>query len=450
MARDTTASPIHFPFFLKLILNKKLLTACCIFSVVALTLFGAFPAKAQTTTTMIELEPSNYRAHSLGENFTISITVTNVTNLWSWCVGISWDPNALNLTAYHEGPFLKAVGSTFWLPVLAANGTIEEMSSTLLSLNSANGTGVLATLTFTVMKETVETPITLFNTTLLAPNTSIYGSNPSIDHQVENATVTLILGNAPVANAGQDQTVNQGAQVVLNGSQTSSSDPNATYTWSFTDGTLRTLQGKVVNYTFNTPGTYDVTLFVQDSYGNSTDTTKVTVMDTTAPVARISIQDYVPGQAITVGQRVTFDGSLSTDLYSTIQYYSWDMGDGSPPIDGNPTPHYYSNPGTYNVTLTIIDAAGRNATATFTISVAPSNTNTSSTSLNLPTYLLGILSIVTILAFGGSVFWLRKPRKANEANDATRQNHDGFRAHTGKTVHARAMKVNESKQDLNP
>jgi len=398
-------------------LNRRLLAVCCIFSVVALTLFGAFPAKAQTTTTMIELDPSNYVAHSLGENVTISITVTNVTNLWSWCVGISWDPNVLNLTACNQGPFLKAVGSTFWLPVLAANGTIKEMSSTLLSLSSANGTGVLATLTFTIMKETVESPIRLFNTTLLAPNTSIYGSNPIIDHQVQNATVTLRLGNAPVANAGQDQTVNQGTQVALNGSQTSSSDPNATYTWSFKDGALITLEGKIANYTFNTPGTYDITLFVQDSYGNSTDTTKVTVIDTTPPVAKISIQDYVPGQEITVGQRVTFDGSGSTDLYSNIQYYSWDMGDGSPQIDGNPTPHYYSNPGTYNVTLTIIDAAGNNATATFTISVAPSNKNTSSTSLNLPTYLLGILSIVTILALGGSVFWLRKPRMNNKTNE---------------------------------
>lgn len=426
MERHTSASPIQFPFFLKLILNKKFLAGCCIFSIVALTLFGAFPAKAQTTTTILALDPANYVAQSVGESFTINLTVTNVTNLWQWCVGISWDPNVLNLTACHEptDSLLKSVGSTFWLPVLVANGTINEMSSTSLVTPQigANGTGVLATLTFTIMKETVASQITLFNTTLKNPQIGMSFYNPLIDHEVENATVTLRLGNAPVANAGQDQTVNQGTQVVLNGSQTSSSDPNATtYAWTFTDGTLKTLQGQVVNYTFNTPGMYNVTLFVQNSYGNSSDWTIVTVKDTTPPVAKISIQNFIPGQAIVAGQPVTFDSSQSTDLYSNIVLYTWDMGDNSP-INSGMSPsvlHSYSNPGTYNVTLTVADAAGNNATATFTISVLPSNKNTSSTSLNLPTYLLGILSIVTILALGGSVFWLRKPRINNKANETT-------------------------------
>jgi flagellar basal body-associated protein FliL len=53
-----------------------------------------------------------------------------------------------------------------------------------------------------------------------------------------------------------------------------------------------------------------------------------------------------------------------------------------------------------------------------TIAVTLANTNTSPASLNLPTYLLGILLVITALAIGGSVFWLRKPRIANEANEA--------------------------------
>jgi PKD repeat protein len=292
------------------------------------------------------------------------------------------------------------------------------MSSTLLSLNGANGTGVLATLTFTIMQQVEQSPITLFNTTLLAPENQ-YGINPLIDHQVENATVTLRLGNGPVANAGQDQTVDQGTQVVLNGSLTSSSDPNATYTWSFTDGTLKTLQGKVVNYTFNTPGAYNVTLYVQDSYGNSSATITVTVLDTTPPIPKIDMPDFIPGQAITAGERVTFDGAESTDLYSRIIYYSWDLGDESPTVQGNPILHSYSNPGIYNVTLTIIDAAGNNATAIFTVYVGKSTTSASPASLNLPPYLLGILSMVTILALGGSIFWLRRLRMPNEANGAS-------------------------------
>jgi PKD repeat protein len=398
-------------------MNKKLLTACCILSVVAVALFSFVPVKAQTT--VIGLNPSNYVAHSVGENFTINIVVTDVQNLWSWCVGISWDPNTLSLIGNpREGPFLRAKGQTLFLPLPAINGTIKELSSTLLSLASASGSGVLATLDFNITKETVESPITLFNTTLLAPLPSTGGTNPSIDHQVENATVTLVLGKAPVANAGQDQTVNQGIQVVLNGSKTSSSDPNGNYTWSFKDGTQRTLQGMIINYTFNTPGIYTVMLTVQDSYGNSTDRTTITVRDTTPPVPKISVQGYSSGQAIPAQQLITFDGSESTDLYSTIQYYAWEMGDGSPTINGDPIVHAYSNPGTYTVTLIVVDAAGNNATATMTIGVTLADTTTSAASLNLPTYLLGILLVITALAIGGSVFWLRKPRIANEGNEA--------------------------------
>jgi PKD repeat protein len=397
-------------------MSKKLLTACCILSVIAVALFSVVPVRAQTT--VLGLNPSNYVAHSVGENFTINIVVTDVQNLWSWCVGISWDPTVLSLIGNPlEGPFLKAKGQTLFLPLPAINGTIKELSSTLLSFASASGSGVLATLDFNITKETVESPITLFNTSLLAPLPATGGTNPSIDHQVENATVTLVLGKAPVANAGQDQTVNQGIQVVLNGSKTSSSDSNANYTWSFKDGTQKTLQGMIVNYTFNTPGIYNVMLTVQDSYGNSTDTTKITVRDTTPPVPKISIQGYSSGQTIPAQQLITFDGSGSTDLYSNIQYYAWEMGDGSASINGNPIVHAYSNPGTYNVTLTVVDAAGNNATATMTVGVI-ADTTTSPASLNLPTYLLGILLVITALAIGGSVFWLRKPRKANEANEA--------------------------------
>ena len=425
----TTANPIHSPFFLKLILNRNLLAIWCIFSVAALTFFAASPVKGQTGTTIIGFDPANYAAQSVGESFKINLTIANVMNLWEWWVGISWNPNILNLTACNQGPFLTSIGNTFWTPIsqsTIANGTISPACTSETSPQiGASGNGTLATLTFTILKQTIGTQITLFNTSILGPEMGSNYYHPSIDHQDQNATVTLIIHNNTttiVADAGQPQTVNQGTQVVLNGSQTSSSDPNeTTYTWTFTDGTLKTLQGQVVNYTFNTPGTYNVTLSVQDPYGNSSDWTEVTVRDTTLPVARISIQDYIPGQDITAGESITFD-SQSTDPYSNIVSYTWDMGDGSPTIGGDigsapSVLHSYSNPGKYNVTLTVTDAAGMNATTTFAVSVDPSPKTISATSLNLPTYLLGILCLITILALGGSAFWLRKTRTTNQTSN---------------------------------
>lgn len=385
-------------------MNKTCLAACFALLVFAVTVTSVVPVRAETT--ILALDPAAYVAHKIGENFTINIVVTNVEDLGGWQAGISWDPNVIGLIGHpKEGPFLKAYGQTLFLYSRAVNGTIKEMSSNLFSASGVTGSGIIATLVFNITRKTVESPIILLNTVLLGPTPATGESQMNIDHQVENATVTLIIGSAPVANAGGDQTVNQGDEVILNGSRTFSSDPNASYTWTFTDGTLRTLPGVIAHYIFNIPGIYNVTLTVQDSEGNSTDTAEVTVRDTTLPVPRITITGYAPGQPIPAGKLVTFDGSGSTDVYSTIQNYVWEMGDGSPSLNGETLPHAYMYPGAYTVNLTVGDAAGNNATTTATIYVVSTTVNTS---FNVPSYVLWVLVIITAFALGGSVFWLRK------------------------------------------
>jgi PKD repeat protein len=55
----------------------------------------------------------------------------------------------------------------------------------------------------------------------------------------------------------------------------------------------------------------------------------------------------------------TFDGSGSSDSDGTIDNYAWDFGDGTTDTTtGAIPPHTYLNPGTYNVTLTVMDNGG--------------------------------------------------------------------------------------------
>ncbi|MEW6069410.1 MAG: PKD domain-containing protein, partial [Candidatus Thermoplasmatota archaeon] len=96
----------------------------------------------------------------------------------------------------------------------------------------------------------------------------------------------------PVADAGNDQTINQHVLVILNGSR--STDVNGSgivnYTWKFTDVVLYTLYGEKVNYTFHNAGTYSITLTIKDAAGNlDIDTLTITVKDTTPPTV-----DYTP------------------------------------------------------------------------------------------------------------------------------------------------------------
>jgi len=74
----------------------------------------------------------------------------------------------------------------------------------------------------------------------------------------------------PIADAGPDQSVPYGSVVELNGSLSSDNFGISGYLWTFTyDGSPVTLTGAVVDFTFDIPGTYVVTLTVVDLAGRT-------------------------------------------------------------------------------------------------------------------------------------------------------------------------------------
>ncbi len=81
---------------------------------------------------------------------------------------------------------------------------------------------------------------------------------------------TILLDTTrPSANAGPDRTVNEDVEVAFDASSSTDENGITSYAWTFTDVTLKTLNGRNVNYTFSTPGTYAITLRVLDAAGNS-------------------------------------------------------------------------------------------------------------------------------------------------------------------------------------
>ena len=71
-----------------------------------------------------------------------------------------------------------------------------------------------------------------------------------------------------------------------------------------------------------------------------------------------------------IGEEIIFDGSNSSDPDGKIDFYRWSFGDGSSQILAISPTHIYSNPGTYTVTLTVVDNHGRSSTETSTITVS--------------------------------------------------------------------------------
>ncbi|HTL81797.1 MAG TPA: PKD domain-containing protein, partial [Bacteroidia bacterium] len=136
------------------------------------------------------------------------------------------------------------------------------------------------------------------------------------------------------------------------------------YQWDFGDPSVTNDTSNVASpsYNYTTPGTYTVTLIVTSSSG-CVDTMTAVVNPGSAGLAAYT------NTTVCAGQSTTF-----TDNSTNPTSWTWNFGDpGSGPADSthaqNPT-HVFSNPGTYNVTLTV----GGNpcpSTITQTVTVNP-------------------------------------------------------------------------------
>lgn len=193
-----------------------------------------------------------------------------------------------------------------------------------------------------------DTPGT-YDVTLEVSNS--YGS----DIETKTAYITVVSpSDLPVADFEANQT-NITAGQSVNFTDLSTNSPTA-WSWSFSGGTPTTspLQNPS-NITYNTPGVYDVTLVVTNSYGSDTEI-KTGYIIVTA-INNAPIVDFEANiTMIPEGSTVDF-----TDL-STNNPNSWLWAfEGATPsssTDQNPTDIYYSAPGTYYVTLIATNTAG--------------------------------------------------------------------------------------------
>ncbi len=186
--------------------------------------------------------------------------------------------------------------------------------------------------------------------------------------------VTVNDGVDPVANAGDDFTVDQDHIATFNA--TGSYDNHAAgivnYTWTFDDPDARgtvSLHGPMPDHIFHVPGTYRVTLTVFD-ISNNTDTDGVTVRvnDTEAPEAHA-------GKDFTVhkGEVFGFNGSLTSDNHPDFPdgaEFRWEFGDDGDVVLSGVTPEYaFINTGLHPVVLKVTDEAGNTGEDTVVVTV---------------------------------------------------------------------------------
>lgn len=166
---------------------------------------------------------------------------------------------------------------------------------------------------------------------------------------------TIVIVTPPTAGFTANPTSGCGPLTV---NFTSTSSFNAVnYNWSFPGGnpSSSTVQNPVVTY--NTPGTYSVTLIVSNSAGSDTTT----------------LNNYItvnPGPA--AGFTGTVNGATATftNTSTNAASYNWNFGDGGTSTAQNPT-HTYATDGTYTVTLTATNPCGTSTFSQTVIIITP-------------------------------------------------------------------------------
>lgn len=175
------------------------------------------------------------------------------------------------------------------------------------------------------------------------------------------------------SSAGTNGTYTVGTEYEFNGSLSQIDTGKITkYTWNFGDGT--SLQSKTVKHTYTKEGTYTLSLSVQDSDGNTDETTLSIIVreEGQAPVAAVTTTPAMVSGTVTgpVPLLVSFNAGTSTDPENDIVEYDWDFdNDGTTDDSGNTAAHTYDAVGSYTARLIVTDSVGNKDELTIPIVV---------------------------------------------------------------------------------
>jgi PKD repeat protein len=182
----------------------------------------------------------------------------------------------------------------------------------------------------------------IFDVTLIA-------SSPGgcADTLVSPALINIV---GPTAQFQADTTTGC-APLAIYFSDLSTATPTSTFItgwqWDFGDGGTSFSQNPI--YTYNQPGSYDVTLTVVDNQGCADSVTFLNYINPTFPTAAFTTADSISCP----GALVSFS-NLSTGVGNS---YLWDFGDGNISSAVNPV-HVFPPTGTYTISLTATDVNG--------------------------------------------------------------------------------------------
>jgi len=165
--------------------------------------------------------------------------------------------------------------------------------------------------------------------------------------QTSSASTEVVIYAQPTANFNATTAcVGSPTQFTSTSTTNPSGQSIGSYRWSFGDGS--TGSGASTSHTYSQPGTYQATLTVSTGGGHCSDQITKTVTVEALPTANFNATTVCQGTATQF---------TSTSTGQSINSYQWNYGDGSTG-SGQTATHTYTQPGTYQATLTVQTANG--------------------------------------------------------------------------------------------
>ena len=190
------------------------------------------------------------------------------------------------------------------------------------------------------------------------------------DGESSTATHSFTVTNLPpVAKITSDvNSLFVGDKIQLSGEDSYDPEGGALdFLWNFGDNKTSSL--KSPEYSWNSPGTFTVSLTVEDGEGQETTSTKDIEVKSLGPVASFA---FSSGEKTRSNNNVTLDGSESSALGAPIKEYKWNFGNGDELTTNESNTEYSWNlGGFYNVTLTVVDEDGETGEITKILQVVP-------------------------------------------------------------------------------
>jgi PKD repeat protein len=292
---------------------------------------------------------SNPSGCVLGTNSSIIVYLNNITSAPTVQFNLS------NYT-FNEGDGSVTItvvktGST------VMNASISYATANGTALSGKNYTAASGTLTFTpgesqrtfqvvLLDEGINESNTYFYVNLSTPVNATVGANAS-------ATINIVdndLVVPPVANFTSNVTTGT-VPLTVQFYDNSTNTPTA-WQWNFGDSSPNSTEHNPV-HTYDTPGTYNVTLMVTNSGGS----------DSTIRYDYILVKNQPPTANFTAN--VTEGAAPLTVLFTdtssgVVDTWEWNFSDGTSNETTQNVVHTFNNPGTYTVTLKVTNNGGSN------------------------------------------------------------------------------------------